>query len=629
MLHRRDIEGLRAFAILLVIAAHSKIPGLSGGFIGVDIFFVLSGYLITGLLLNELTQTGSLDFGAFFIRRFKRLLPGLIAVVTVTLCLASYFFQGTDLSEAFISGLTSLNWLSNLHFANSNTNYFAPELNSDLFLHTWSLAVEGQIYFFWPICLYLVARHKLTKQASLKISKDFNLFLIGVTGISFFVCLYWTYHSPSAAYFMSPVRLWQFSIGGICYVLCQHLSFFSYIQKYQTIFAWLSFLTLILAALSFHNLVYPGLAASIPSLASALLLLSCATPANNGIKRFLSQPLMQFIGQISYSWYLWHWPVIVFATYILDLNIGSNILGSVAISFTLAILSYYLLESPIRRLKSKNTKVALLSTLFIMLSINAGLILSMSQINLVSQNLEQKYAISYPGIYSKTCVPPAESSELLECRSGIGKKTLVLAGDSIGVQWIEAINHFFSDKDWNIIVLTKSACPMVDQTFIYPRLGRRFTECEVWRESAIAKIKQIRPDILIIGSGANYPFTTEQWRSGSRQILQQLHDTTRKFYVIAPTPELPFSPLKCQSIGLTSCTAKYNSYFIEEIFTSIKQESLEFSNLRFINLNDEICPNQTCQVYRQGLTIFRDKTHLNASYIRKLSSEFGRQLELD
>lgn len=212
--YRSDIEGLRALAVLLVVGVHAGVPWLSGGFVGVDIFFVLSGFLITGLIVQEVTRTGQLRFIDFYLRRFRRLLPALILMLLGSGLLASVLLAPGQQMQQAIAGATASAWLSNIHFAFQKLDYFAAGNESNIYLHTWSLGVEEQFYLIWPALVYVLLRYKDHASGV----SHLRLGMIAVGVISLFASIFATYRFPQFAFYMMPLRAWQFALGALVWL---------------------------------------------------------------------------------------------------------------------------------------------------------------------------------------------------------------------------------------------------------------------------------------------------------------------------------------------------------------------------------------------------------------------------
>jgi len=343
---RFDIQALRALAVLLVVGFHFDVPGVSGGFIGVDIFYVISGYLISSLLMRELEEKGTVDLSAFYARRIKRLLPSAVLVFLVTIFAVTAVYSPHETRAATSSSIASLSYLSNFWFALNATDYLNATSSEDPFLHSWSLAVEEQFYLIWPIIFFLMWKFKNRKRAVL-------IGLSCLTIVSFVCGLVVIQWNQPWAFFMSPLRAWEFSLGAIVLLVKKNSS-----RRFLSeIFLLTGFFTILGAAYFYSNSTfYPGAAALLPVIGTCAMLHAGenASPANAIIGRLVRTDFVQLIGNVSYSWYLWHWPV---AVLLHELRYDSPLekFYGILMSFVLALLTLYLIENPVRRMRRLTT----------------------------------------------------------------------------------------------------------------------------------------------------------------------------------------------------------------------------------------------------------------------------------
>lgn len=224
--YRPDLQGMRAIAILIVAFEHARLPIIKGGFIGVDVFFVLSGYLITGLLFREFKNDNYINFSSFYSRRLKRLLPALLVMVIISSIAGFLVLSGTEAQTQTVSAPFAATWTSNLYFAFAKFDYFNEFSNRDLFLHTWSLGVEEQFYLIWPAILLILLRFEQRSASDIE-ARRHPVTLAGL-GLVFFlslICLiYWTANEPPLAFYLMPSRIWQLSLGGILYLAFEGFS---------------------------------------------------------------------------------------------------------------------------------------------------------------------------------------------------------------------------------------------------------------------------------------------------------------------------------------------------------------------------------------------------------------------
>jgi len=635
--YRKDIQGLRALAILLVVAAHAKIPGFEGGFIGVDVFFVISGYLITGLLIKELTSNNQINYLQFYARRLKRLLPALTLVIASSAVLASRLLPPIEQIPQAKSAAAAIFWVSNFRFVFQDLDYFGSQAEENVYLHTWSLGVEEQFYLIWPILLSLsfwIAKHRATLRTALVTS----LSLIGVISLS--TCIWQTSHDARLSFYLMPFRAWQFCTGGLVFLLADKIA---PPRNLCAVVATSGLLLIIGCTMFLHNSIpYPGVWATIPTFGTALLLI--VGEKKGTIKPLLENRLAQGIGNISYSWYLWHWPVFVLGGLVLPLNDLRNQLLLVATSWALAYISYVFIENPIRFSTWKEDKfgMQIVLALFLMLTVNIGAI----QWSKLPSNTKENSTNSpfstvkfdLPEIYKHGCDDWIQSSDVEICKFGSNDAKLkaVIFGDSIGLQWFPAINEIALKSRWQLLVITKSACPIVNEPFFYPIIGREFTECAEWRAKAIAAIADMSPNLVIIGSAETYNFSLKQWHDGTKSVLQMLAPTSEKIFLLRATPLLGFDGPNClaQMNGgrgdiqsQRACRSSYKAHASSIAWQGINAAADQYQNVTLVDMNELVCPQESCDAYRDGLFIYRDGQHLTTQFVRSLTDPLRKMLQ--
>ncbi len=377
--HRPDIDGLRAVAVLLVVLYHVGVPGITGGFVGVDVFFVISGYLITSLLVLEAETHGRISLSDFYARRVRRLFPALMIVMLVTVALGAVFLlpvfgEQTKLVKSAVA--TSL-YLSNFYFWEYTGNYFDGPAELEPMLHTWSLAVEEQFYLFWP--LLIISVMVVCRPGSAVFRRNVGIAMAVILVLSFAASVWSTAAYPRAAYYLMPSRAWQFAVGGLIAAVP------SGNRDGNTLAgAFLSLLGLLTVVWSAIHLTakspFPGLNALAPTLGAGAVILGGLLNPTSVAARLLAIRPMVFIGLLSYSWYLWHWPLLSIAKSAAlqahDLP-RDALLGAAA--FVAAAITYYVVENPVRYrrpgpfARTKSTLWAGAAISVIMLAAAAGL----------------------------------------------------------------------------------------------------------------------------------------------------------------------------------------------------------------------------------------------------------------
>jgi peptidoglycan/LPS O-acetylase OafA/YrhL len=350
---RPDIQGLRAVAVALVILAHAGVAGFAGGYVGVDVFFVLSGYLITGLLLEERVATGTIRYGEFLARRLRRLLPAMLAMLLVVLIVSTIVLTPFEMRQQSRSFPYAAAWISNFFFSFAERDYFLALQDHDLFLHTWSLGVEEQFYLIWPWLVLLFVGFKARVADRLSQGKVILVGFAMVFVASLVLSIYLSANLPLLAFYMMPSRFWQFALGSGVYV-GMHMAFdwrAVSMGRKGKIGAWIAGLTGVMlvicsAVLLSPDISYPGWYALAPSFGAALLIAAGRISDRAAAGPILSSGLFVWIGDRSYSLYLWHWPILILgtATGISGLVAGKLVL--VALTVALAMLSYRYIELP-------------------------------------------------------------------------------------------------------------------------------------------------------------------------------------------------------------------------------------------------------------------------------------------
>jgi len=646
--YRADIEGLRAIAILMVVACHAKVSWLSGGFVGVDVFYVLSGYLITGLLVQEVKNTHKLKFANFYARRLRRLLPALLLMLAAT-CVLGWLLLPFDEHISQVSAASSVAlWISNFHFAFTNLDYFSPGAESNLFLHTWSLGVEEQFYLVWPLLIALTMEIRKAAPRTRPMA-HLNYALGGVLVLSFGLSIYWTWHAPQLAFYMMPSRAWQFATGALVFLLVSATKVRAGVRPLDTrwpmIAGW-SGLTMIVAAALWidGNVPYPGFWALLPTAGTALVLWSGSCKGGTyGVRTLLAAEPMQAIGRISYSWYLWHWPVLLLGAEVLDISSLWSRLLLVCTSLLIAVFSYRYFETPIRRSQTLLTRprMVVFAGLVVML-LASSLALRWQEIprSSVAQNDWARALAAradMPEIYHMDCDEQFRSARVKTCTFGDprAKHTAIAFGDSVDLQWFPAYQVLFDKPGWRLLVITKSSCPMVDEPIFYQRIGREYTECGKWRADALREIAALTPDVVILGSTFTYDYTQQQWVDGTRRVLDQLAPSTGTVFVMRSTPALPFDAPSClmprswlyaKLVGQRRCTADTSSQRNDNVFHWLQQAAAGLDNVHLVDMTDAVCPDHKCNAERNGTIVFRDTQHLTATFAASLASALAEKM---
>jgi len=654
---RPDIQGLRAVAVALVILAHAGVAGFAGGYVGVDVFFVLSGYLITGLLLEERVATGTIRYGEFLARRLRRLLPAMLAMLLVVLIVSTIVLTPFEMRQQSRSFPYAAAWISNFFFSFAERDYFLALQDHDLFLHTWSLGVEEQFYLIWPWLVLLFVGFKARVADRLSQGKVILVGFAMVFVASLVLSIYLSANLPLLAFYMMPSRFWQFALGSGVYV-GMHMAFdwrAVSMGRKGKIGAWIAGLTGVMlvicsAVLLSPDISYPGWYALAPSFGAALLIAAGRISDRAAAGPILNSGLFVWIGDRSYSLYLWHWPILILgtATGISGLVAGKLVL--VALTVALAMLSYRYIELPFwkgrfRTAIPKHVVVYAVTTIIVSVTAYNALerqVFGSSVESLVADGYDPRMDAD-PRVYLSGlhCDTGHFATQVVPCALGnpSGERLAVLLGDSIGVQWSPAVSEVFPSPEWQILVLTKSACAIVDKTWHYNKAGGDYTVCTEWRNMVLDYIDMIAPDVLIIGSSATYNFTATDWVDGTTRVLQRVAPSVGHVVLIAGTPHLSFDGPSCLEDpwrfsfrlinGDRECEEAMTETRSDVVANYLRQSASGFVNVGVVELGGLVCPDGRYAAQTpDGVVIFRDEKHITASFARSLVPLFKNRLEV-
>ena len=593
-----QIQGLRALAALLVTLFHAK--WVNGGFIGVDIFYVISGFLITGLLLREIERTGTINFKEFYARRFKRLLPTSFFVLLVTAVASWLLIPATMRSSLGRDIIAASLYVSNYLFAWWQADYQNLDATPSPVIHYWSLAVEEQFYLIWPLLIlfFFIAATKFKKKILL------TFLVAAVTALSFIFSIYQTETSPIWAFYSLPTRAWELGLGALLVLLPP--------IKTKKLVGLLGFILIIVSAFIFgETTAFPGVNAVLPVLGTVMLIstINSWPPFLNDVA---NSRMFQWLGEISYPLYLWHWPLLVLpSTYFArPLAIYERILAIIA-TIILADLTHRFIEEPFRKHKTEPILVFKRSGVITLVSVLIGtaIIFSSSDkidVSGINGAVSLAQIKARPLVYDDGCHANYAQTKSDECIYADTKsdKTMVLYGDSHAAQWFPALVEIASRSGYRLISLTKSACPSVD-TVRLDQGGFKMSRCKQWRINTIKRIQEINPDVLIMSSFQYFAqpprFTDREkwWNDGQRKLLTEVKNISPHLIYITDTPH----PLR----DIPACLANYS---ISKCNTTQRSEDLSISGFNVINPNSWLC-SRVCPAVKDGVVAYRDASHIS------------------
>lgn len=566
---RPDIEGLRGFTLLAILGYHAAVPGLGGGFVGPDVFFIISGFVITGALWRELSDSGTIGMRRFFGARARRLLPVSVTVGIFIMIGAAVLLPPLQAKTAETDGIASSLYVGNYWFILRGVDYFATRVPPSPFEHYWTLGVEEQFYLLWPPVIiglaWLIRHTRQRAKADTAPSKRPYIVLFSlITVVSFAISYVASYVAPAVAYFSLPTRAWELSVGGILALTANQWRRLP--RPVAAMIGWSGLATLLLACNLFNSgMPYPGSAALVPLVGTVLVIgAGCAIPTQ-GCGRILGWAPMRAIGRVSYSWYLWHWPILVFAPLVVGQSLGlTGRLVAVAVSGGLGWLTLRYLENPLRyaaSLRRSPGRSLALGGAFTAIGAAAGLVLltaiptpagrgapatpltvtgtivtggsSMAaydfalrqtfaqvqaavaasvDLKSVPSNLQPPLASAAAEkqgefLFNGCLRSPFESGQP-ECAMGdTGSATTVaLVGDSHAAMWTPAFRQTATDRHWRLELLAKGACPLLDLPITNPlsRLAELFQHCAQWRAQMVSRLEAERPRLIVLSLWRGY-----------------------------------------------------------------------------------------------------------------------------
>jgi peptidoglycan/LPS O-acetylase OafA/YrhL len=698
---RPDIEGLRALAVVSVLLYHAHLGPTGGGFLGVDVFFVLSGYLITALLMKDLLANGARGLPNFWARRARRLLPASATVLVATLVLGRFVLDPLQQQSVGSDATWASAFVVNIKFAFGDT-YAAAQSTASPLLHFWSLAVEEQFYVVWPLLMLALSKVRWRQ-------RQYAMAVMGAFLVQSLLAYVWfSEWAFTQSFFLLPTRAWELIAGGM---LAMAGGFATRIPwRTRAIASWVSLLAVLYCMVTYHDTAPLGWSAVVPVLATVVVVGASTVRQQVGPAKLLGTPPMVWVGQRSYGIYLWHWPLLVLAGEQWGpLSAPARALV-LAVAVGLAAASYRFLENPVRhstRLARQPRLSLALGGSLVAVGLVAGLLtvhlprqfdgggtvvaaptlpgqpttVDPSAATLPATSVGDPAAPSTSAGPTTTLAPqiPVQSLDVLEAahRTALDESdatvtrmpknitphpseakfadtpmpykdgcflrdgdatpldcvyaatgsdtTVVLFGDSHAAQWFPAIEAVAIDRHWRLEVFVKAGCPSADV-----RIEREWLdpECVSWREQVAARVQQIQPDLLIVGSTSYSPGGDDVgkdsdtvWRRGLTATLDTMRPSATQLLIIGDTPlpahQVPNCVLKVPGnlhfCGQTRADGVNSSRLDLE-----RQIAAEYDG-HFVSVTNWVCGTSFCPVVLGNVLVWRDNNHVSATMSRYLA----------
>ncbi len=655
---------------------------MSGGYVGVDVFFVISGFLITGLILGDLEKSGTFSLKEFYARRARRILPAAGVVLAATSVACAFWMTPLRRQDTAYDVLAAALNASNWRFISLETDYLAAGRAESPLLHYWSLAVEEQFYLVWaPLALGLALLARGLKRSPFPV---ITVALLIITVVSFVLCVQWTTTNVPLAYLGSPSRAWQFGAGALGALVSPYLGRLlgrGGLGRFLGVLVALIGATAVVWSIVSYTKTtpFPGTAALAPTLGTVAILLagSAITKARGpaGVAWVLATAPVRFLGRLSYSWYLWHWPVLI----IWEAKFGAQPWGTKALlmlgSAVPAWLTMKLVEGPVRlspRVTAMPWRGLTAGLAATVLPLAAGLFLNVSAVSALAAGnaivaapppkplpaesgappppIDEGHLylaplpVIAPGPPKPTakqarsdgpavgaCQIPSGNTVNGTCLFGdtSSKERVILLGDSHATQWYPALSAVAKPRRWAIEVLAKSGCPV--HTFVIEarKVPQFYKECTTWRDKVIDRIlKGPKPKLVFIGTMMEKEYVGQPYLYSWDATLNKLKTLGVPLVYLRDSPYPAKDIPDCVSgipVGSDECDIlRKDTLYPDAMADLIKAGGRP--GIHLLDFTNALCPYEKCQVIIDGILVYKDHSHITATAAKALSARMEKQL---
>jgi peptidoglycan/LPS O-acetylase OafA/YrhL len=685
--HRDDIQGLRAIAVLTVIASHASVPFLPGGFVGVDVFFVISGFLISQLLYREVERSGRVSIAGFYARRARRILPAATLVTVATIVASAIWLSAIDLVEVVKDALWAVFFAANIHFAAVGTDYFAAEEPPSPLQHYWSLSVEEQFYLVWPALLLVLVL--LARRRALPTRLVLGV-LVVVTAASFVWSVVSTASDPLAAYFSTPARAFELGLGALVALVASRAAA-GWSRTVRGLVCSAGLLLILLACVAYDDqTAFPGWAAAVPVVGSALVLLAGAGgQAEQPLPvRALGVLPMRTVGDWSYSLYLWHWPVLIIAERKLGHGLGFwRTLLCVAVVFVLSAVTYRFVEQPFRSPRRFPTRRALALYPAAVAVVAAGAVGGHYYSEYASGALGDNPPISLTNFGVKDpskfkldkdktvalvqasviaarhhmaipsdlepdvltvrddepdvgeCNYEKDSRELCPGGDTGADRTIVVFGNSHARMWIPAFDQIGAELGYRTYYFVKPNCSatLVSVGELVPG-SPLWPECDAFRAWALDQIAALDPDLVVVTSSGPNPVLYDDdgnripkdgidaaAREGYVDLFTRLSTTAQRTVLLRDVPKSENLPDECLTKkGNDLGDCLFTPLPASVVDANLSVEAADETGTEVVDPTKWLCWDDACPTVIGDVLPYRDRGHLTTVYAASLADELTR-----
>ncbi|WP_433451935.1 acyltransferase family protein [Streptomyces sp. CA-142005] len=645
--YRPDIQGLRAVAIMMVVTMHCGIIDIHGG---VDVSFVLSGFLIGSQLLAEIDKTGKVSLSKFWARRMRRLAPGMAVVVITTATVAWLYASPLRFRDTMRDGLSAALSFMNWRLVETGTDYFANDGTQSPYQHFWSLGIEEQFYVAAPIVLVVTVwlSRRLFRNRALV-----ALFLTALIGGSLYLSVKETAENQPLAYFGTQTRIWELASGILLALGAPLLSRMN--QGLATVISWLGLATTIGTALLItKETPLPGYAVAGPVLGACLIIAGgCANP-RLGVETILHNPVTNYVGNVSYGWYLWHWPILILWPDVVGRDITySDRFRVLSLSFILAVLMYYVVELRFRNnaqlvatpwkgifaggTATAGAAAATACAMFIPLNLatsasaadgDAGGYAGEASVKkaVLQKELSATAQSALPGspkdMTHYGCIDNTDVKKFVmreNCVIGDkqGKSSIVVIGDSHAWQWGDAFDALGKSLHVKVVTMAKGGCSPEVYAIKNPELNREYSECDSWRTSAFKSIRDLKPDVIVVTSRIRREVT----ESGAEQAFKVFEASGAELVYITDTPQPGRNVPDCLATHIhdvSACNPTEDKAVEYRDLRAVEQKVAERHGAQVLDALPAFCADNVCPTVIAGQIVYFDASHMTAGYAKSL-----------
>lgn len=648
--HRADIEGLRAVAAVLIAVYHIWFGTVSGG---VDVFLLLTGFLITGSLVRAMERDGRVAFGAFWTKLVKRLFPAGAVVLGAVLMMTYLFFPRSQWTTVIDDVRAAVLYYGNWHLAAGSVDYMADNSAASAVQHFWSLAVQGQFYLLWPVLITIAGF------VAVRLGARVRHVAFTVVGIVFVLSLAYslwiTATEPVWAYFDTGARLWELALGGMLALVVHRVNLPGTLRM---IAGWLGLAGLVLCGLIIGDSIpYPGFASLWPTTAALLIILAGAGEAANGrfsANRLLGARPLTWLGGHAYTLFLWHWPVLIVYLELTE-RVRPSMTGGLMVlasSFAAALFTTRVIEGGVTRATERRRTPSwslAAGVIFILPVLAAGSLWAHS----IEQDRQTRLELSsnplaYPGAavhlnpelaaglpdlpihpdtttvaretidQTRSCNAAAEDTEVVSCEFGDPDSdyTIAMVGSSHVRHWFQALHTLADQHGWRLVTMTKNACQFSSEEQVYR--GEVYTECTTWNADVMTGLAELAPDAVFTLASLTDREEGEHVPAGFVDRWRLLDGMGIDVIAMRDTPRFDFPVPECTDRNdRDECSSpKAESMAEEPPFKDLPNVP---HNTRFLDLTDYLCEDGVCHGVIGNQLVYYDTDHLSYAFSRSLA----------